>query len=270
MSRTTKILSVLFLILTIGAVLYLSIALKNGTGYKIQIISLEGNNHLSKEQYLSYANLVDKNSFGNLSLQVIKDRIEKHPYVERADVRYEGNNQVSIRITEKCFDSILINEDTQFILTEDLQVLPVFPQTKKIDYPIISNPAFYGQLKVLSGMKNNTDIVTASKIITAVKLLNPELYDSLSTIDMKYGGDIVVYLTTVSYPIEIGRGNEIKKIAYLNNLWNYLKGKEINQYLDYVDLRYSGHIYLGITELPTLEGNEDQKESKAEEATKKT
>jgi cell division septal protein FtsQ len=271
MSKTTKILSLLFLAVTLMAVLYLSIALNNGTGYKIQIISLDGNIHLSKEQYLSYANLVDKNLYSNLSLQVIKDRIEKHPYVECADVRYEGDNQISIRITEKTFDSILINEDNQFILTEDLQVLPVFPQTKKIDYPIISNPAFYGKLKVFARMKDNLDIITASKIITAVKLLNPELYDSLSTIDMKYGGEIVVYLTTVNYPIEIGRGNEIRKISYLNTLWNYLKGKEINQYLDYVDLRFSGHLYLGITKSQTsTDKNEEQKKSKAEEATKKT
>jgi cell division protein FtsQ len=271
MSKTTKILSVLFLVLTTLGVLYLSIFLKNGTVYKIQIISLEGNVHLSKEQYLSYANLIDKDSYKSLSLQVIKDRMEKHPYVERADVRYEGDNQVSIRITEKAFDSILINEDTQYILTENLQVLPVFPQTKKIDYPIISNPAFYSKLKVLSRMKDNLDIVTASKMITAVKLLNPELYDSLSTIDLKYGGEIDIYLTTVDYPIEIGRGNEIKKIVYLNNLWNYLKGKEINQYLDYVDLRYSGHIYLGITGTPAVtDKNIEQKEVKAEEATKRT
>jgi hypothetical protein len=144
-------------------------------------------------------------------------------------------------------------------------VLPVFPLTKKIDYPIISNAAFYGDVKVLSTMKDNYDIVTASKMITAVKLLNPELYDSLSTIDLAYGGDIKVYLTSVNYPVEIGRGNEVRKMVYLNNLWNYLKGKEINQYMDYVDFRFGGHVYLGITEMPSGHNN-----SKAEEATKKS
>ena len=248
----------------IGGVFYLSVSLSNSSSYKIQIISLEGNNHLTKEQYLSYANLLDKNSYANLPLQVIKDRMEKHPYVENADVRYDGNGRVSIKITEKIFDSILLNKEEQYLLTEDLQVLPVLPQTKKIDYPVISNPAFYGDVKVLSSMKDNADIVTASKIVTAVKLLNPELYDSLSTIDLEYGGDIIVYLTSVNYPIQIGRGSEIRKMAYLNNLWNYLKGKEINQYLDYVDLRFGGHVYLGITETP------DGQSPEAEEATKKS
>ncbi len=253
------------MILVIGGVVYLSVSLKNGSGHKIQLITLEGNNHLTKEQYLSYANLLDKNAYATLPLQVIKDRIEKHPYVENADVRYDGNGRVSIRITEKTFDSILINNDNQYILTDNLQVLPVFPLTRKIDYPIISNPAFYGSVKVLSTMKDNYDIVTASKMITAVKLLNPELYDSLSTIDLAYGGDIKVYLTSVNYPVEIGRGSEVRKMVYLNNLWNYLKGKEINQYMDYVDLRFGGHVYLGITELP---GERDS--SLVKEATKKS
>lgn len=265
MSKLTKILSSLFLILVLGGIVYLSVYLNDNANYVIKTISLEGNGHLSKEQYLSYANLLDKNSFANLPLQMIKDRIEKHPYVKNADVRYDGNGHVSIVITEKNFDSILLNEDTQYILTDNLQVLPVLPLTRKIDYPIISNPAFYGKVNVLSSMKDNLDILTASKMITAVKLVNPELYDSLSTIDLAYGGDIKVYLTSVNYPVEIGRGSEIRKMVYLNNLWNYLKGKEINQYMDYVDLRFGGHVYLGITELPG-----EQNSSKAEEAMKKS
>ena len=248
MKALGKIISAIFLVVTLGLVVYLSVNLKSGNGYSIQIIAMEGNVHLTKEQYLSYANLLDRNNYASLSLQVIKDRIEKHPYVERADVRYDGNGQVSISITEKSFIAILLNDDNQFIVTDKLQVLPVFDQTKKIDYPIIANTNVNGAVQPLASMRNNFDVVTAAKIISSVKLLNPELYDSFSSIDLENGGDIILNLSSVNYPIRIGRGSEIRKIVYLNNLWNYLKGKEINQYLDYVDLRYGGHVYLGILE----------------------
>lgn len=251
MKSLGKILSALFLIVMIGLVIYFSVSLKTSNGYNIQIIAMEGNIHLTKEQYLSYADLLDRNNYANLSLQVIKDRIEKHPYVERADVRYDGNNQVSIRVTEKSFAAILLDGDSQYILTDKLQVLPVFDQTKKIDYPIVSNPSLDGEIHAMISVRKNTDIVTAAKIISSVKLLNPELYDSLSFIDLENGGDIVLSLSSVDYPIKIGRGSEIRKIVYLNNLWNYLKGKEINQYLEYVDLRYGGHVYLGISNSTT-------------------
>ncbi|MEK6552874.1 MAG: hypothetical protein AABZ54_05440, partial [Bacteroidota bacterium] len=133
---------------------------------------------------------------------------------------------------------------------------PVFPQTKKIDYPIISNPVLGNGMKILSYLKNINDIVIASKIITTVKLLNPELYDSLSSIDMQNGNDVVLYFSSLNYPVIIGRGGEIRKVIYFNNFWTYLKGKEINNYMEYVDLRYGGHVYLGITEQNSEEEQE--------------
>ncbi|MBA4407485.1 hypothetical protein C0389_09435 [bacterium] len=246
MSKTAKILSVAFMLLVIGLMIYLSIGLKPGSENKIKFISLKGNIHLSKEQYLNFANLADKATYENLSLQIIKDRIEKHPYVKQADVRYEGSGKAAIRITEKVFDSILVDSTNQYIITDNLQLLPMLPETVKIDYPVISNAFFGNGIKVLSSMKKNLNVVTASKIITAVRLLNPELEKDFSSIDLQNGGEILLYLSSSDYPVKIGRGNEIKKVIYFNSLWNYLKGKEINNYMEYVDLRYGGHVYLGI------------------------
>lgn len=248
MTKLAKILSVSFFVPVMSLMIYLSVGLKTGNEYKIGFISLEGNIHLSKEQYLGYAKLLDKNIYENLSLQIIKDRIEKHPYVKQADVRYDGSGNASIKITEKVFESVLVDSSGQYILTENLQLLPVLPETQKIDYPVISNAFFGNGLKVLSSMKRNLDIVTALKIISTVRLLNPELEKDFSSIDLQNGGEILLYLSSLDYPIKIGRGNEIKKVIYFNNLWNYLKGKEINNYMEYVDLRYGGHVYLGITD----------------------
>lgn len=246
MSKLAKIFSVSFMVLVIGLMIYLSIGLKPGIENKIKLISVEGNIHLSKEQYLTYANLNDRTAYEKLSLQIIKDRIEKHPYIKYADVRYEGSGKAAIRITEKVFDSILVDSTSQYIITENLQILPMLPETEKIDYPVISNVFFGSGIKVLSYLKRNLDIVTASKIIAAVRLLNPELEKDFSSIDLQNGGEILLYLSSADYPVKIGRGNEIKKVIYFNNLWNYLKGKEINNYMEYVDLRYGGHVYLGI------------------------
>ena len=248
MSRIIKILNEVFLVCILGFVIYLSLNLKNKSDSVVQTIMIEGNEHLSVEQYLSFANLLDKNAYSVLSLQVIKDRLEKHPYVERVDVRYNGDGKVAIKIFEKAFESLLLKNEEQYLLTNRLQILPLLPQTKKIDFPVISIDSLYGGFKVLSSLRNNYDIVTAVKIISAVKLLNPELYDNISSIDLQYGKDIVIDLSSVNYQIRLGRGNELNKIICFSNFWNYLKGKEINKYIEYVDLRYSGHVYLGIIE----------------------
>lgn len=245
MTKKQKILNLIFLLMLTGLISYLSLTIKVNN-YKIEFISLEGNFHLSKEQYLLFANLLDKSNYKNLSLQIIKDRIEKHPYIDRADVRYDGNNKVSIKIYEKKFESILLNNQNQYILTEELEVLPFLPKTKNVDYPIISNVYLNDSVKVLTSLKNNYDVLTASKILSGIKFLNLELFDGLSAIDMNYGGDVILYFSNFDFPIIVGRGNEIKKVVYLSNLWNYLKGKEINNYMNYIDLRYAGHIYFGI------------------------
>lgn len=256
MTTKQKIFSLIILVLMLGTVGYLSFAVKTDSEFKIEIISLEGNIHLSKENYMQYANLSDRKQYSQLTLQIIKDRIEKHPYVERADVRYDGKGKVSVKVNEKVFDSLLMSGEEQYILTETLQVLPFMTETKKIDYPVISNAAV-NKIKILSSIKNNKDVVTASKIISGIKLINAELYDGLSNIDMRSGGDVLLSFSFLDYPVIVGRGNEIRKIIYFNSFWAYLKGKDINNYMEYVDLRYSNHVYLGISQ-ENLEAGEKQ------------
>jgi len=265
MTKKQKIFNTIFMMLMAGVIVYLTFALNKGKDYKIELISLEGNVHLSVEQYMEYANLRNKANYGRLTLQLIKDRIEKHPYVENTDVRYDGSNKVSVKITEKNFESILLQKDKQYIFTDKLQVLPFISHTKRIDYPVISNAGIYDSVKVLSSLKNKYDVLTASKILTGVKLLNQELFDGLSSIDMRNGEDIVLFFSFSDYPVVIGRGNEIKKMVHFNNLWTYLKGKQINNYLNYVDLRYSGHVYFGITN-DTLQTGMNSKSSSGEKS----
>ncbi|MEW6196076.1 MAG: FtsQ-type POTRA domain-containing protein [Bacteroidota bacterium] len=256
MTNKVKISSIILLITIAVLIGYLSFGLKQPDNYKVEMLSLDGNTYLSKENYLRNANLLERNNYKNITLQVIKDRIEKHPYVKKAEVRYDGNKKVSINITEKKIESILMVDDKQYLLTDNLQVLPLLPETKQIDFPIIMNPSDRN-FRMLSSLKKNNDLLIASKIITGIKLLNPELHDGLSTVDMRSGGDVLLNFSFLDYPVIIGRDNEIKKVVYFNNLWNYLKGKEVNNIMEYVDLRYNGHVYLGITK-ETLEEGEKQ------------
>ncbi len=241
-----NLLSIILLVILTGIIFYIGLMQNKKNEIQIDTITIYGNEHLSKEDYMTFANLVDKNSYKNLSLRFIKDRIEKHPYVDYADVKYEGSGKVTIKICEKNFSSILIDNQNQFILTEDMQLLPFLPNTRNVDYPIISNIFKKDSLKALKYLRNNYDVLTASKILCGIKFLNEELYNELSLIDMNKGADIMLYFSSLDYPVLIGRGNEIKKIVYFNSLWNYLKGKEINNYMNYIDLRYNEHIYFGI------------------------
>lgn len=247
MTKKQKIFNLSLLFVMLGLVIYLSLSLNKKENDRVDVISLEGNIHLSKEQYFEFANILDRNQYSGLTTEIIKDRLRKHPYVANLDVRYDGSGKVSVKLIEKNFESILLNGDKQFLVTDNLQILPMLPKTRRIDYPVIINPVI-NNLVSMKYYKNNEDILTASKIISAVKLINPELYDGLSSVDMQTGGDIMLEFSFINYPVIIGRGSEIRRTIYFNNLWTYLKGKEINNIMKYVDLRYGGHVYLGIRE----------------------
>ncbi|KAF0141259.1 MAG: hypothetical protein FD122_1687 [Stygiobacter sp.] len=261
MKLPKNIIAALLFVIAIAALAYMSFGVKTESNYKIKYIALSGNVHLSKESYLGYAKLTNRNGYAALTVQIIKDRIEKHPYVASADVRYDGNGKVSVSIKEKNFESLMFNGDEQYLITDKLQVLPVLENSLKIDYPVIANVQMDKSVKMLSSIKKNYDALTAAKIIGAVKLANPEMHDALSSIDMQNGGEINIYFSTFDYPVMLGRGNELRKVIYFSSFWNYLKGKELNNYMEYADLRFGGHIFLGLLE--HIEPNQEETDKKS-------
>ncbi|MFA8343473.1 MAG: cell division protein FtsQ/DivIB, partial [Rhodothermaceae bacterium] len=119
--------------------------------------------------------------------------------------------------------------------------------TRDGNYPIILNPFMEDELKLFNFVGKNEDIRTAFKMIYAMKLINPELLDNISEIDLREGRDIVVTLIDSSYPVIIGRENEVTKIAYLNRIWKFLKDEDSDGVLEYIDFRYDTNVYLGLS-----------------------
>lgn len=243
--RFPYILSTILLVLLFALVAGLSIFLMPAKKAQINLIELKGNIYLPKEDYLRYAHLLDRNEYKNLDLKTIKDRIKKHPYIKNAELSLDGFNKALISITEKTFDAILLIDSRQFLITDHVELIPVFENTKYVDFPLIKNPKTSEAFRMLRFYKKNSDLVTGLKILTALKLVNPSLYQNLSEIDLRNGKDILLYLSDSSYPVLIGRGNEIKKALYFNSLYPYVTNEK-SQNINYVDLRFSNYMYLGI------------------------
>jgi cell division protein FtsQ len=92
------------------------------------------------------------------------------------------------------------------------------------------------------------DVISAMKILSSIKLINPDMFDQLSEINLRDGHDILVQFSNMDYPVIIGRGSEVRKIITFNTLWDYLNGNQVNNLINYVDLRYADHIFLGFSE----------------------
>lgn len=243
-NERVKISSIIFFIAVIGILAIASITLDNQEQSSIEFIELDGNIHLPKDEYYRFANLVDQSLFETLTPAIIKDRLEKHPYVQQVDAII-SENRLAINIKEKSFEALVMHGNQECLITEDNIKIPKLPLSEKIDYPIINNPLHDNKLNEFESVLSNSDIVIGLKIISTLKLLNPDLYENLSEIDLREGKEIVLQFSQFNFPIVIGRNNEIDKIMYIEQLVQSLDNKLLMNGLDYIDLRYSGHIYLG-------------------------
>lgn len=245
MTRIEKIGSLFFLILLIGAGVYLLLfPAKQINELKINSIVLNGNNFFSKTEYLQYSHLDEKNKYENLSLAVIKSRIEKHPYIKNATVKLKERNSVIINITEKKIIAYVVDNEKQYYSTDNFEVLPYMGSITSLDIPLITNVKKEKDIFYLS-INKCKDMIDAYKIIEASSLTNKTIGKKISEINMNNGGNIILRFTGVEFPIIFGRNNESIKIAALESLWGSMVENGRFYSAAYLDLRFNNKIFIG-------------------------
>ncbi|RPI72299.1 MAG: hypothetical protein EHM47_08560 [Ignavibacteriales bacterium] len=252
MERETKIKIIgtgifIVLVLGIGYLVYYSNEIKEDL--IIESIGISGNNLLSENDYLSFTKLGDIVNENRLTLQVIRSRFEKHPYIHKADVKFINETEVQVFLTEKKIYGVIINNNEALFVAEKFQVLPVFTNTKMIDIPILSNISESIEFKTLKTI-NNSDLLQAFKIIDAAGLTNANILNELAEINLRNGGDVVLTFSGLSVPVIFGRNYEACKMVTLEALINnYLVSNTEN---DYIDLRFYNDIFIGHTQRAEL------------------
>jgi cell division protein FtsQ len=96
-------------------------------------------------------------------------------------------------------------------------------------------------------------VINAFKIIDAAKKTNMNIYKRISEIDLRKGGDIILNMTGIKTPIVFGRGEEARKMSYLEIIWDgILDGNSLIRESDYIDLRFANEVYIKQTEIAGL------------------
>lgn len=241
-----KIISGALLTFIIVVILYMSLVTYSQKGKEeIKMINIHGNNLLSKEIYQRFVDLDDSSVYDDISLNTIKKRLEEHPYIAKAEVRSDGRGNVDVKINEKEIYAVLLNQGEPFFLTNNFELLKIYEYTTYSDIPVISNVRIYDKLTAAKVLRNQ-DIIDAFKIIDAARITDIEISKKLSEINLKYGGDVILTFSGISYPVVFGRGNESKKMIYLSLVWdriNRLNGEMKNT--EYIDLRFANEAYIG-------------------------
>lgn len=241
-----KILGLLVFVILITFLFLLSFASERKEPDKrIKLITVTGNKLLNENDYLTFIKLNDPDNYKNITLPVIKSRLQKHPYVKRADVEFSRDNEVHINLTEKEIKAVLMNNNEIFLSSDNFEILPFVPNTKISNLPVISNLKNDELLKKNETLKT-PGLVEAYKIIDAAESTDDEVAKKLSEINLRNGGDIILLFSGLKPPVIFGRGNTASKIVTFDELISGSDDrKELAMNCAFIDLRFSNAIYLG-------------------------
>lgn len=232
---------VVFLVLIIGFSYLMITGSKASHKEVYNQIEVTENTLLPAKEYLRYAGLSDSTKYEDLTLLEVKTRIEKHPYLRKAEVEFDGVNTILVEVQEKEIKATLLQKNKLMLLTSDLETLPLFPPAAINNLPVISNLNISGK-----NSYSEENILFAFRIIDAISMSDTNVRKNLAEINLRKGGDIILTFTGFKFPVLFGKSDEVKKALILKNIWQELIDEEnLNQNTEYLDLRYKNKVFIG-------------------------
>ena len=232
---------VVFLALVIGFSYLMITGSKTNQKEVYNHIVITDNKLLPAIEYLRFAGLNDSTKYSELTLLQVKSKIEKHPYLRKAEVEFDGVSTILVEVQEKEIKAVLLQKNELKLITSDSETLPLFPPTSINDLPVIS--------RINSGNKksfNEEDVEFAFRIIDAISLSDTNVSNNLAEINLQKGGNVILTFTGLRFPVLFGKNDEAKKALVIKNLWYDIE-KYDNSYesVEYIDLRYKNKVFIG-------------------------
>lgn len=241
---------VVFLVLIIGFSYLMITGSKASHKQVYNQIEITENTLLPAKEYLRYAGLSDSTKYENLTLLEVKTKIEKHPYLRKAEVEFDGVNKILVEVQEKEIKAALLQKNELKLITGDLETLPLFPPSKIKDLPVISNMGAAGKNE--NSLQN---MEFAFRIIDAISMSDTNVRKLLAEINLRKSGDAILTFTGFNFPVLFGKSDEVKKALILKNLWQQLFNEEIiNGNTEYLDLRYKNKVFIGKRKTELISG----------------
>jgi cell division protein FtsQ len=216
-----------------------------------------GNNHLDSGEYLKFAKLNRARNSGNVSVNIIRDRLQKHPYIDKLNVKFTDSKNLELKIFEKKFDILLMSGDRQYLVSETMEAVPLLQYTRNVDYPIVSYPSIDSLKKFTFDLSKDNRLFAIFKVLKAMSIKNEEMYQSLSEIDLSEINRVHLFFADTGYKVILGGGSKYKQIISLSKLWKYLRNAELDKQVRYIDMSYGERIFIGMESNTKAEGGKN-------------
>jgi cell division protein FtsQ len=207
---------------------------------KIKQIKIDGNRIVGENEILQLTQVQIQSLLYNADLTAIQRNVMSHHYIKDAIVERNLPNSIHIQVVERVPIAIVNRPETMYVDDEGV-VLPRSISHRIFDLPMMSGISESEPLAMGSTIKQ-PDVMEALHLLATMKMVNRPLYHNISEIQVRNGGDIVVYSTEGGIPIIFGRDDIPGKLVRLETFWNTIVRTRGAQSLQYVDLRYQDQI----------------------------
>jgi cell division septal protein FtsQ len=207
---------------------------------KIKQIKIDGYRIVGENEILQLTQVQMNALLYKVDLTAIQRNVMSHHYIKDAIVERNLPNSLSIHIVERVPITIVNRPETMY-LDEEGVVLPRSISHRLFDLPMISGISESEPLALGSTVKQ-PDVMEALHLLSTMKIVNRPMYHNISEVQVRNGGDIVVYSTEGGVPIIFGRDEMPGKLVRLETFWNTVVRIRGTQYLQYIDLRYQDQI----------------------------
>jgi len=229
-----------------------------------KIIELSGNTTLSKDELFDFAKLTDSLLLSDtLNLQIIEERISKHPNVNSVNARRNGI-KLSIEISEKAPFALVIpgSGKPPLLLDDKLNLYSFKKEIRNVNLPVVSG--FSDQLDISSMSKEDyLKLKIAHFIISRINAIDKILFNYVSEIHFSDSVSITLYTFEDAMPIylfdycsltpellrlnflqyfnlsnESFRSLILERLVRLNNFLKQVMLYRTKSSVEYVDLRF--------------------------------
>lgn len=206
----------------------------------LKSFKIDGNRMVGTNEILQLTQIPYGTLLYQVDLMAIQRNVTGHYYIKDALVERNLPSTIHIVVVER-IPIAMVNQHETLYLDEDGFVLPRTISKKLFDLPIISGiPA--NESMVVGTTVTKPDVKEALLLLGTLKVVNRPMYHYISEVQVRDGGDIVLYSADGGVPILFGRGELPDKIVRLETFWNEIVRVRGPQYLQYVDLRYQDQI----------------------------
>ncbi|KAB2907310.1 MAG: hypothetical protein LC102_06745 [Ignavibacteriales bacterium] len=243
MKKRKIIPALIFLVILAAVVTALpGFLFKKEISQKVKSYEMTGANLIEPGDYVRFCRVnADKGEFPDIS--IFYDRMLNHPYIKNLEMALGEGGKARIKITEKEIVASVSVGGKLMLLSKELEVLPVMKELKNFDWPVILNTKAE-KVNYFSPFPDST-ILTGYKIASACNILGGDLAANLSEIDLRRGGNVVLVFSDMKPPVIMDKNSIAGQILALKKIREMGKELEINDKVEYIDLRYSGKVYLG-------------------------